>query len=56
MLLLDDYLRGRGVDLTGWRLGSATAVSGEGTIIAGWGFHDGFIEGWVVQLTPGTAL
>ena len=53
MVKLDDYLTGMGLDLTGWDLGSATAISADGTVIAGWGNGPtSFIEGWVVTL-PG---
>jgi len=53
MVKLDDYLTGMGLDLTGWDLGSATSISADGTVIAGWGNGPvSFIEGWVVTL-PG---
>jgi len=51
MVKLDDYLTDLGLDLTGWDLGSATAISSDGSVIAGWGQGPtSFIEGWVVEL------
>ena len=53
MVKLDDHLTALGLDLTGWDLGSATAISADGRVIAGWGQGpNAFIEGWVVTL-PG---
>lgn len=54
MVKLDDYLTGLGLDLSGWDLGSATAISADGKVIAGWGQGPlSFIEGWVITL-PGS--
>lgn len=40
-----------GMDLGGWHLGSANAVSADGRTIVGWGFNpEGEEEGWVVRL------
>lgn len=46
-----------GVDLSGWTLTSARAISDDGTTIAGWGTNpDGNTEGWVVTLSNGDAI
>lgn len=50
MVKLDDWLSGQGVDVSGWDLGSATAISGDGRVIAGWGFGPDGLQGWVVEL------
>lgn len=47
MLEMGDYLRGFGLDLSGWELTSAYAISTDGGTIAGSGRHDGVYEGWV---------
>lgn len=43
---------GFGLDLGGWRLGSASGISDDGLTIAGWGLHDGAREAWVATLGP----
>ena len=50
MLKLDTWLSGQGLDLSGWDLGSATGISDDGSVITGWGFGPGGVEGWVVTL------
>jgi uncharacterized membrane protein len=44
-VLVNDY----GVDLTGWVLESAAAISGDGTSITGFGLYNGVHTGWVVS-------
>lgn len=45
-----------GINLTGWRLRSATAISDNGRYIAGWGFNPGGtlddIELWMAEIPP----
>jgi probable HAF family extracellular repeat protein len=49
---LKEHLEGNGLDLAGWTLESARSVSGDGTVITGWGINpDGRIEGWVVDIS-----
>ncbi len=43
-----------GLDLTGWDLREATAVSDGGTVVVGWGLHNGVEEGFVATI-PGLA-
>jgi uncharacterized membrane protein len=44
---------GMGLDLTGWFLERAIAISGDGTTIVGYGRNpSGDVEGWRVQATP----
>ena len=51
---LQDVLTGAGLDLTGWQLGAALGVSGDGTVIWGNATNpDGNAEGWIAHLgTP----
>jgi uncharacterized membrane protein len=52
-MLVHDY----GIDLTGWRLTGAAAISDDGLTIAGNGIDpDGYQEGWVVYLPEPTAV
>lgn len=53
---LNTYLQARGVNLTGWTLTSANAISNDGLTIAGDGFHNGVPEGWVAFLGQGQDL
>lgn len=39
-----------GLDLTGWELRDATAVSDAGYVIVGWGIHNGVEEGFVTTV------
>jgi uncharacterized membrane protein len=48
---LNTYLPATGIDLTGWRLDEATAVSSDGFTVAGNGTHNGVQEGFVVVLS-----
>jgi hypothetical protein len=41
-----------GIDMTGWELREARSVSDDGTVITGWGIHDGVEEGFVVTIEP----
>ena len=50
MVKLDTWLADQGVDVSGWDLGSATAISDNGKVIAGWGFGPDGMQGWVVEL------
>ncbi|MHC4129975.1 MAG: hypothetical protein ACYSUA_17785, partial [Planctomycetota bacterium] len=47
-LLVDEY----GLDLAGWRLVEARAVSAYGETIVGWGVHEGTEEAWLARLAP----
>lgn len=49
MLSLQNYLTGQGVDLTGWTLRNAWAISSDGSTIAGSGLHNGYTEGFIVS-------
>ncbi len=50
MLSLKSLLSDLGVDLTGWNLDEALAVSGDGRFIVGYGTHLGNREGFLVDL------
>ena len=53
MLSIKEILEDLGVDMTGWRLGSAWSVSGDGTVIVGGGINPaGHREGWVAVIPP----
>lgn len=47
--LLSDHF---GLDLVGWDLCEATAVSADGTVVVGWGLHDGVPEGFIATIQP----
>jgi probable HAF family extracellular repeat protein len=49
---LEAYLSGRGVDLSGWDLQGASAVSADGGSIVGYGTHNGAHEAWIASLPP----
>ena len=49
MLLLEDLLASRGVDLTGWELQWVTGISADGTALVGTGTFNGHSAGWVVK-------
>ena len=47
-----DLLKSEGIDLTGWYLQNANAVSADGSTIVGFGLNpDGFIEAWVANIS-----
>ncbi len=48
LVLTDDF----GLDLTGWILREARSASISGTIVTGWGIHDGNEEAFLADLTP----
>jgi probable HAF family extracellular repeat protein len=50
---LNSYLPTLGVDLTGWALHEANAVSADGLAIAGFGRHNGEYRGWMVTSVSG---
>lgn len=52
LVMMTTHLRNLGVEgLDGWRLMNATAVSADGTTIAGWGISPANrLEGWIVRL------
>jgi hypothetical protein len=51
-LLEDDY----GLNLNGWRLSAATAISADGGAIVGYGFApEGDTQGWIVTLPEPSA-
>jgi hypothetical protein len=52
MLDLKAWLVSKGVDMTGWNLWEARAVSDDGKVIVGWGIHNGVTEGFVVTIEP----
>jgi len=60
MVDLHGYLTGLGVDLTGWNLEIARAISADGTAIAGWGTFNGQATSFVVNglaiPTPGVCV
>jgi probable HAF family extracellular repeat protein len=46
-----------GVNVTGWALQSATSISGNGTVIIGYGIDPaGLTEGWIARFTSGGAF
>ena len=50
---LDVLLASYGIDLTGWRLTSANAVSADGLTIAGYGTNpSGNVEAWIARILP----
>lgn len=53
---LNTHLQARGIDLTGWTLIAANAVSADGLTIVGLGDHDGHEEAWVAFLGTGQDL
>jgi len=54
MQSIQDTLLGAGVDLTGWQLSAANAISADGLSIVGLGSHNGATEAWLVRLGPAT--
>ena len=55
MVDLNAYLPSLGINLTGWTLNSANAVSGDGRTVVGTGKHNGLTEAWVAHLPSPTA-
>jgi hypothetical protein len=49
---LEDALLARGVDLSGWTLKGAAAISDDGVVVAGNGLLDGVEQGFVASLGP----
>ncbi|MFG0284958.1 MAG: GC-type dockerin domain-anchored protein [Phycisphaerales bacterium JB039] len=46
-----------GIDLTGWELTSANAISTDGDVIAGTGVHEGVTKGWIATIAcPATPV
>ena len=58
MRSLDAVLLGLGVDLEGWILDEANGISGDGSVVVGYGTNpDGFAEAWIATIPePGTGL
>jgi len=57
MVNLQDHLISLGASIPdGWILSEAHAVSADGLVIAGWGYHGGFREGWVATLPEPTSV
>jgi probable HAF family extracellular repeat protein len=54
MVDLNNWLPSQGVNLSGWQLTSAEAISPDGSAIAGSGVHNGIMRGWVVTGLPGS--
>lgn len=53
MVVLQDYLIGLGLDLTGWDLQSANAISDDGYTIIGNGYNpSGEQEAWIANINP----
>ena len=53
--LIDVLINDLGLDLSGWYLDDAKAISADGTTIVGMGQHAGSHEGWIAvisELTP----
>ena len=51
-VLTDEF----GLDLTGWHLGNAVAISSDSCTIAGSGSHDGDVEAWVAVIPEPASL
>ncbi len=57
MRSVQDVLSSQGIDMTGWQLTSATAVSADGNIIVGFGTNpSGAAEAWLANLAPQSAV
>lgn len=53
MRSVDSLLQALGVDLAGWQLGTANAISADGRLIVGTGINpDGNSEGWIAAIPP----
>jgi probable HAF family extracellular repeat protein len=54
---LGDMLASHGLDLTGWRLSSATGVSADGMTIVGYGKNpQGYFEAWIATIPEPTTI
>ena len=53
---LANLLQEAGVDLTGWQIASARSVSADGTVVAGFGFHNGNQEAFVAVIPEPASL
>ena len=50
---LDVMLASYGIDLTGWHLTSANAISADGLTITGYGTNpSGNVEAWIARIEP----
>jgi len=49
---LKQFCIDNGIDMSGWELREARGVSDDGTVIVGWGVHNGVDEGFVVKVNP----
>jgi uncharacterized membrane protein len=49
---LETLLPTLGVDLTGWKLHYCSGISADGAVLAGTGWHDSMLHGWIVRLRP----
>jgi probable HAF family extracellular repeat protein len=56
MVDLNTYLPTLGLNLTGWTLSQAIAISADGTAITGHGLLNGQTRAWVVRGLPGTGV
>ena len=50
MVDLSALLPTLGVDLTGWTLANASAITPDGRTIIGFGHHNGHTEGWIATI------
>ncbi len=50
IIVLDDFLAARGVDLSAWSLNEVRGISGDGRVVAGLGTHNSATEAWVATL------
>lgn len=51
-VLINDF----GLDLSGWSLRAALDISPDGSVIVGWGIHNGTREGWVAYIPEPSGL
>ncbi len=48
---METILESNGVDLSGWKLTNATAISDDGLVVAGWGYDpQGYAQGWIATV------
>lgn len=56
MMILSNVLNAHGVSTAGWELFNATSISDDGYTVAGYGRHNGLLEGFVAVIpTPSVA-